>query len=69
MFGKEGKKADYKPWSCSKVLAQITPGNEEYHGCPFKTYSEEPLKQMLSSYGIKAEEMKPVIDKRRENLH
>jgi DNA primase large subunit len=20
MFGKEGKKADYKPWSCNKVI-------------------------------------------------
>ena len=69
MFGKEGKKQDYKPWSCTKVIAQSTPGNEEYHGCPFKTYSEENLRQLLSSYGLKNEEMRPVIDKRRENLH
>lgn len=69
MFGKEGKKADYQPWSCNKVINQISPGPDEYHGCPFKTYSEEPLKQLLNSYGLKPEEMKPVIDKRRENLH
>ena len=69
MFGKEGKKQDYKPWSCTKVLNQTTPGYEEYHGCPFKTYSEEPLRQLLSSYGLKNDEMRPIIDKRRENLH
>eukprot|EP00347_Sterkiella_histriomuscorum_P019413 403341719 len=69
MFGKEGKKADYKPWNCNKVINQTTPGPEEYHGCPFKTYSEEHLRQLISSYGVKPEEMRPIIDKRRENLH
>ena len=69
MFGKEGKKQDYKPWSCNKVLNQTTPGQEEFHGCPFKTFSEDNLKQLLSSYGLKTEEMKGIVDKRRENLH
>lgn len=69
MFGKEGKKQDYKPWSCNKVLGQTTPGQEEFHGCPFKTFSEDNLKQLLSSYGLKQEEMKTIVDKRRENLH
>lgn len=23
MYGKEGKKNDYKPWSCQKVISQI----------------------------------------------
>jgi len=27
------------------------------------------LKQLLSSYGLKQEEMKTIVDKRRENLH
>ena len=69
MFGKEGKKQDYKPWTCNKVINQITPGPEEFHGCPFKTFSEDNLKQLLSSYGLKNEEMKTIVDKRRENLH
>ena len=69
MFGKEGKKQDYKPWSCNKVLNQITPGADEFHGCPFKTFSEDNLRQFLSSYGLKNEEMKTIVDKRRENLH
>lgn len=69
MFGKEGKKQDYQPWKCSKILSQTTPGNDEFHGCPFKTFSEDPLRQLLSSYGLKNEEMKTIMDKRRENLH
>jgi hypothetical protein len=51
------------------VLNQTTPGQEEFNGCPFKTFSEDNLKQLLSSYGLKNEEMKTVVDKRRENLH
>ena len=27
------------------------------------------MKQLLSSYGLKQEEMKTIVDKRRENLH
>ena len=27
------------------------------------------MRQLLSSYGLKAEEMRGVLDKRRENLH
>ena len=69
MFGKEGKKQDYKPWSCNKVLNQTTPGQDEFHGCPFKTFSEDNLKQLLNSYGVKNEQMKGIVDKRRENLH
>lgn len=69
MFGQEGKKQDYKPWGCNKVINQTTPGPDEFHGCPFKTFSEDPLRQLLGSYGLKNEEMRTILDKRRENLH
>jgi len=51
------------------VINQITPGADEFHGCPFKTFSEDNLRQLLSSYGLKNEEMRVIVDKRRENLH
>lgn len=44
MFGKEGKKSDYRPWTCQKVLNLVTPGPGEFHGCPFKTFSEDNLR-------------------------
>lgn len=47
----------------------MTPGPGEFHGCPFKTMSEDNLKNLLSSYGVKSDDMKPIIDKRRENLY
>jgi DNA primase large subunit len=68
MFGKEGKQADYKSWSCNKIINQVTPGVGEVHGCPFKTFSEENMRQLLNQYDINAQEIKIIMDKKRENL-
>mmetsp|Transcript_7948 Transcript_7948/g.13341 ORF Transcript_7948/g.13341 Transcript_7948/m.13341 type:complete len:114 (+) Transcript_7948:974-1315(+) len=43
MYGQEGKRNDYKPWSCIKVLSQQPPGQGEYHGCPFKTFNDSNM--------------------------
>ena len=42
-YGAEGKRNDYKPWNCNKIINLTQPGNGEYHGCPFKTFSEDNL--------------------------
>ena len=43
-YGQEGKRQDYKPWACNKVINLEAPGAGEYHGCPFKTFSEPNLR-------------------------
>ena len=68
-YGQEGKRNDYKPWNCNKVIALTQPGQGEYHGCPFKTFSDDNIKQLLSSYGLRQTDMEVVMNKRRENLH
>jgi DNA primase large subunit len=42
-YGAEGKRNDYRPYNCAKVINLTQPGNGEYHGCPFKTFSEDNL--------------------------
>ena len=42
-YGAEGKRNDYRPWNCNKTINLTAPGNGEYHGCPFKTFSEDNL--------------------------
>jgi DNA primase large subunit len=68
-YGAEGKRNDYKPWNCTKVINLTQPGPTEQHGCPFKVYSDDQIVQVLASYGISREEIDTVMKKKRENLY
>ncbi|XP_072293495.1 DNA primase large subunit [Eucyclogobius newberryi] len=50
MFGKEGRRADYTPYSCMKVILSNMPSQGDYHGCPFRHSDPELLKQKLQVY-------------------
>ncbi|XP_057420164.1 probable DNA primase large subunit [Lotus japonicus] len=66
-YGKEGKRTDYTPYSCQKVISS-TPGAGDQHGCPYRHFSEENLKAALSRMGVNSRAMEDVIDKVR-NRH
>ena len=68
-YGQEGKRNDYRPWNCNKTINLQAPGNGEYHGCPFKTFSNDNLIQVLNSYGVNKQELKVILDKKDSNLH
>ncbi|XP_063668569.1 DNA primase large subunit isoform X5 [Pan troglodytes] len=51
-FGKEGKRTDYTPFSCLKIILSNPPSQGDYHGCPFRHSDPELLKQKLQSYKI-----------------
>uniref|UniRef100_A0A7N8XZX8 DNA primase large subunit n=1 Tax=Mastacembelus armatus TaxID=205130 RepID=A0A7N8XZX8_9TELE len=52
MFGKEGKRADYTPYSCMKVILSNPPSQGDHHGCPFRHSDPELLKQKLQFYKV-----------------
>ncbi|KAJ8250377.1 hypothetical protein COCON_G00222990 [Conger conger] len=52
MFGKEGKRTDYTPYSCLKVILSNPPSQGDHHGCPFRHSDPELLKQKLQSYKL-----------------
>ncbi|KAG7276957.1 hypothetical protein CRUP_016447 [Coryphaenoides rupestris] len=52
MFGKEGKRTDYTPYSCMKVILSNAPSQGDHHGCPFRHTDAELLKQKLQSYKV-----------------
>lgn len=52
MFGKEGKRADYTPYSCMKVILSNPPSQGDHHGCPFRHSDPELLKQKLQAYKV-----------------
>ncbi|XP_054425514.1 DNA primase large subunit [Pteronotus mesoamericanus] len=61
-FGKEGKRTDYTPFSCMKIILNNPPGQGDYHGCPFRHSDPELLKQKLQSYKIAPAGINQILD-------
>ncbi|XP_016191070.1 probable DNA primase large subunit isoform X1 [Arachis ipaensis] len=63
-YGKEGKKTDYTPYSCQKIILS-TPGVGDHHGCPYRHFGEENLRAALSRMGVNSRAMEDVMGKVR----
>lgn len=63
IYGQEGKKRAYEPWACDKVIS-LRPGQGELHGCPFKTFANRNMSDLLHSYDLSEGEIKKVTYKR-----
>ncbi|XP_042552885.1 DNA primase large subunit [Dipodomys spectabilis] len=61
-YGKEGKRTDYTPFSCMKIILTNPPGQGDYHGCPFRHSDPELLKQKLQSYKISPAGISEILD-------
>ncbi|KAM7135898.1 DNA primase large subunit isoform 1-T1 [Molossus nigricans] len=61
-FGKEGKRTDYTPFSCLKIILNNPPGQGDYHGCPFRHSDPELLRQKLQSYKIPPAGINQILD-------
>ncbi|ETE73493.1 hypothetical protein L345_00670, partial [Ophiophagus hannah] len=61
-YGKEGKRTDYTPYSCMKIILSNLPGQGDYHGCPFHHSDPELLKQKLQSYKIPPSGIGQILD-------
>ncbi len=46
-YGKEGKRADYTAFPCTRIIMGSAPGVEDAHGCPYKHWSEVRIKSVL----------------------
>lgn len=62
MFGKEGRRADYTPYSCMKVILSNPPSQGDYHGCPFRHSDPELLKQKLQYYKVSPSGISQILE-------
>lgn len=49
-YGQEGKRANYGPTPCSRIITGTAPGTGDHHGCPFRHASPEALTNTLLTY-------------------
>ncbi|KAJ4884152.1 putative DNA primase large subunit [Raphanus sativus] len=66
-YGKEGKRTDYTPYACQKIISSA-PGAGDHHGCPYRHFSEDNLRAALGRMGLSSRGMEDVMDKVR-NKH
>ncbi|XP_050205296.1 probable DNA primase large subunit [Mercurialis annua] len=66
-YGREGKRTDYTPYSCQKIISS-TPGVGDHHGCPYRQFSEENLRAALNRMGVNSGAVDDAMDKVR-NRH
>ncbi|XP_005100037.1 DNA primase large subunit [Aplysia californica] len=60
-YGKEGKKTDYTPFGCMKIIMNNPPATGDSHGCPFRHFDTDLLKQRISSQGLTKEGVETVM--------
>ena len=64
-YGMEGKRTNWNPHSCMKIISETgtNAAAGEHHGCPFKTFDEGQLKAQLQSYGVSGADLNFIIEK------
>ena len=65
-YGKEGKRTEYSPYGCYKLVMDMAPGPGEYHGCPYRHFDADHLAAVLSKTSLDAGEQSLVLGKAKE---
>lgn len=61
-YGKEGKRANYTPYSCKKIILGEAPAHGQHHGCPFKHWNEQSLRARLAKMSVGSSDVQEIVD-------
>merc|ERR1719193_1338136 len=61
-YGKEGKKKNWQPWDCMRIIMENV-GAGENHGCPFRHHEGRVLRKHLEQPGLKPQDIDAIMRK------
>ncbi|KAK1442339.1 DNA primase large subunit [Babesia gibsoni] len=63
MYGKEGRRNNYPPLSCSTIINSLPPPSAGMvHGCPFKVFDSQNLVNLLRDFNLTEGQIAPIMD-------
>ncbi|KAH8924830.1 DNA primase, large subunit [Atractiella rhizophila] len=71
-YGLEGRRMNYPPKSCQRIIMTDQPGTHDSHGCPFKHFDPTALgTALVRTYGLERskEEHKEIVDASKNKLY
>ncbi len=67
MYGKEGARKNYTPYSCMKIIMTTPPEMGAFHGCPYRHMPENQLVALLGSLSIGGTDMHDIVNKAKNS--
>lgn len=61
MYGKEGARKNYTPYSCLKIIMGTPPEAGAFHGCPYRHATDSQLAGLLNGLKLSVPDAKEVI--------
>uniref|UniRef100_A0A1I8GSF4 DNA primase large subunit n=1 Tax=Macrostomum lignano TaxID=282301 RepID=A0A1I8GSF4_9PLAT len=68
-YGKEGKRADFSPYSCVRIITTNQPGQGDSHGCPFRHCGADLLAQRLQAAGISQDQAQGILTRAKDSQY